>query len=331
MDFVITWVNDKDPAWRADYEKYSLIETGEKRECRFRDWDNLHYWFRGVEKFAPWVDRVFLIVASPSQLPEWLNTDHPKLRTVFHGEYIPEELLPTFSPFPIEMFLHLIPDLSEQFVYFNDDFFIVNHIKPERFFRKGLPVDLCAMNAYSSGSLATNCMCNLEIINRNFNKRNVMRSHIFKWFSPANGKHLVRNFLLMWWPEFTGFYDHHLPQPLLKSTLTKVWNREGAAVFNSLKYRFRTGLENTQYLYRYWQLMENRFTVGNVEADSVAYHPATEAQLNNMTDAIRKQKRNIIVVNDNERLSFLDFDDVKIRTCKAFDSILPDRSLFERN
>ena len=35
IDFVVTWVDGNDP------------------NVRFRDWDNMQYWFRAVEKFAP--------------------------------------------------------------------------------------------------------------------------------------------------------------------------------------------------------------------------------------------------------------------------------------
>ena len=69
----------------------------------------------------------------------WLNTENPKLTVVNHKDYIPEEYLPTFSSHPIELNLHRIKGLSEQFVYFNDDTFIINAMQPEDFFKKGLP------------------------------------------------------------------------------------------------------------------------------------------------------------------------------------------------
>ena len=54
IDFIITWVDGNDPVWRKDFEHYSELERKEvdKGAVRFRDWETLHYWFRGVEKFA---------------------------------------------------------------------------------------------------------------------------------------------------------------------------------------------------------------------------------------------------------------------------------------
>ena len=69
-----------------------------------------------------------------SQLPEWLNRDAPKLRIVYHEDYIPQEYLPTFSTFIIEWWYFLIPDLSEHFIVCNDDMYFLNKIPEDRFF-----------------------------------------------------------------------------------------------------------------------------------------------------------------------------------------------------
>jgi len=329
MDFVILWVDDKDPKWREEYEKYSLLEEGEKRVCRFRDWENLHYWFRGVEKFAPWVDRVFLITAG--QVPSWLNTNHPKLRLVFHEEYIPKELLPTFCSGTIELFLHKIPDLSEHFVLFNDDFFIINKIKPERFFIKGLPVDMSAMNVpVSDGEYFTSAY-HLSILNRHFNKSEVFRKDLFNWFNIYNGKHLVRTLLLCWWPRFVGFYDHHLPQPFLKSIFKEVWAVENDKMIKSVTPRFRQGDNITQYLFRYWQLASARFICRNVYADATVFHQTSlnEREIDNAVKIIRKQKKNIVVINDSISAEF-NFENSRQKINDAFESILPEKSSFEK-
>ena len=324
MDFVILWVDDKDQKWREEYEKYSLLEEEGKRIFHFRNWENLHYWFRGVEKFAPWVDRIFLITAG--QTPSWLNTSHPKLRLIFHEEYIPKELLPTFCSNTIELFLHKIPDLSEHFVLFNDDFFIINKIKPERFFQRGKPVDICAMNVYDGSGVSSNCMCNLEVINRHFDKKDVILKDIFKWFSFRNGKKLLRTFLLIWWPQFVGFYEHHLPQPFLKSIHEEVWKKESKAIIDSVRPRFRKKTNLTQYLYRYWQLVTGNFTCRNIYSDSVVFQ-LDNKNLDKVVNIILKQKKNIIVINDAEDL---DFEKAKQRVNHAFGTILQEKSSFEK-
>jgi len=97
IDFVITWVNDNDPVWQKSFRTYlpQSQYTDDVSYIRYRNWDNLRYWFRGVEKFAPWVNKIHFITCG--QMPDWLNLKAPKLHWVEHSDYIPTENLPTFN------------------------------------------------------------------------------------------------------------------------------------------------------------------------------------------------------------------------------------------
>ena len=55
IDIVIPWVDGSDPEWQEEFRKYAAKEMGRdsNTEIRYRDWDNLQYLFRGIEKFAP--------------------------------------------------------------------------------------------------------------------------------------------------------------------------------------------------------------------------------------------------------------------------------------
>ena len=147
MDFVIAWVDGNDPAWQKEKRKTEHVPEAtaeaDDRDERYRDWDNLQYWFRGVEQFAPWVRKIHFVTWG--HLPKWLNTEHPKLHIVKHEDFIPSEFLPTFNSHTIEWNFHRIPGLSERFVYFNDDMFLLNQIHPENFFIGEKPVDMLAL------------------------------------------------------------------------------------------------------------------------------------------------------------------------------------------
>lgn len=96
IDFVILWVDDQDPIWIEDKNKYKGQQGNHtNNEVRYRDWQNLKYWFRAVEKYAPWVRKIHFVTCG--QKPEWLNINHPKLNLVDHKDYIDEKYLPTFS------------------------------------------------------------------------------------------------------------------------------------------------------------------------------------------------------------------------------------------
>ena len=60
IDFVIPWVNGNDPEWIKEKSNFEKQSEGDRRDIRFRDWDNLRYWFRAVEAYAPWVNSCLL-------------------------------------------------------------------------------------------------------------------------------------------------------------------------------------------------------------------------------------------------------------------------------
>ena len=135
MDVVITYVDGNDPVWQRDYERYTNIPLMQKR---FRDWGTLRYLLRGIEVNMPFIRNVYLVVSHPSQVPSW--ADSANLKIVLHGDIIPSEYLPTFNSTTIEMFLHRIEGLDEEYVYFNDDIFPVLPCRQEDFFRDGKAV-----------------------------------------------------------------------------------------------------------------------------------------------------------------------------------------------
>ena len=148
VDIVITYVNGLDPVWQSDYEKYTNQPVLEKR---FRDWGTLRYLFRGIAENMSFIRKVHLVVSHESQVPEWVNRD--EVHVVLHKDIIPAEFLPTFNCNPIEMHLHRIEGLDEEYLYFNDDMFPMSKCKPTDFFRNGRGVlgvshHLFAMNMF---------------------------------------------------------------------------------------------------------------------------------------------------------------------------------------
>ena len=109
IDFVILWVDGNDEKWLKQKNGYLGIK-GDSNVNRFRDCQNLQYLFRGIEKHAPWVNKIFFITWG--HLPKWLDVNNKKLEIVKHEEFIPKEYLPTFNSNVIEMNLFRIKNLS---------------------------------------------------------------------------------------------------------------------------------------------------------------------------------------------------------------------------
>ena len=181
IDFVVPWVDDTDPVWRAKKAQYTgTQETEGNTDVRYRDWDTLKYWFRGIEKFAPWVRYVYFV--TDDQKPEWLNVDHPKIKWVKHTDFIPQEYLPTFACHTIEWNLHRLPDISENFVFFNDDVFMIGPTKPEDFFKNNLPCDHPKLGLlYPNGFFSHVLFNNIELLNRHFSLKKSIRANPGKW------------------------------------------------------------------------------------------------------------------------------------------------------
>ena len=327
IDIVIPWVDGSDPEWQSEFKKYSALETGrdDNSEIRYRDWDNLQYLFRGIEKFTPWVNKIHLVTSG--QKPKWLNMNAPKLNFVRHEDFIPKEWLPTFSVRPIELNLHRIEGLSEQFIYFNDDYFLLRPVKPERFFRNGLPCDMAILDTLPMGGPRGHMLMNdMNAVIHHFHKNAVLKKNPRKWFNPKDGSQLFRSMALMPFSEFPGFRNHHMPQAFLKSTFREVWEAEEPLLREVSSHRFRDITDVNQYMFRYWQFMSGKFHPINLAKGSCRFN-LSDRDVDKLAEAIRTQKREILVMADSE--NFSDFNALVRKINAAFDAILPEKSSFE--
>lgn len=133
IDYVFTWVNSEDPDWQELYSQYKPnINNDGSSLSRFKNREELKFSLRSLEKNAPWIRNIFIV--SNCKPPVWLNMDHPKIQWVYHEEIFNHNSLPTFSSHAIESNLHKIKDLSNFFIYSNDDFFLARKTTKSDFF-----------------------------------------------------------------------------------------------------------------------------------------------------------------------------------------------------
>lgn len=179
IDIVIPWVNSNDPEWQEKCLFWKKQSGGEADPTRFRDSGCFNYWFRCIETNCPWVRQIVLILASPSQIPSWLNINNAKLRIVFHNEFIPSTELPTFNSSVINCHVPFIPHLSEHYLLFNDDMFVVKPMLPTDWFIDGIPVQWNMHEKYRrNGSWSENIINSKEIV-----------SNIFHFTCDSNPEH----------------------------------------------------------------------------------------------------------------------------------------------
>ena len=327
IDFVVTWVNMDDPEWQNEFSKYSGNKDNTKNgvsKARFRDYGFLKYWFRGVEKFAPWVRKIHFVTSG--QKPDWLDESNPKIHLVSHKDFIPAEFLPTYNSVVIERYMYRIPGLAEHFVYFNDDFFIINNINPERFFRNGLPCDIAVFTYNPSRSQRyVRIKNNIRLINRHFDKKEVMKRWHDKWFLKSYGSRARWNYLLRFYNKFITLRVPHNAQPYLKSTFEEVWAEEGEELTRTSVNRFRALDDYTPELFRIWQICKGNFEPYNTYSDTKMFPLMVKSK--KAVKAIYEQAYSLICLNDNVHIR--NYDIVMQNLHDAFQSILPEKSSFE--
>ncbi|MBP5529152.1 MAG: Stealth CR1 domain-containing protein [Lachnospiraceae bacterium] len=328
IDFVITWVDGSDPEWIEKRNTYKEDNSADTRSERYRDFGTLKYLLRGIDAYAPWVRKVYLI--TEGHLPEWINKDCDKLSIVRHADFMPEELLPTFNSNAIEMYLHKIPGLSEKFVYFNDDMIILKKLKEEDFFLRDKPRDMLALQpvvANPYNPVMSNILLNDSIvISRHFDKRKNIKANISKYFHIGYPlMYFVYNFLELAFPLHTGFYTVHGASPFLKSTFEELWEKEHDTLYATAQNRFRSKDDVTQYLFREWEKQKGNFVPANLHRDFRYFN--TQNDNKSLLSVIRKRSKKMICIND----SSIEYDYEKTRTevLDALEKSLSRKSPFE--
>ena len=337
VDFVLMWVDGKDPEWLSQKRKYEMSSQNISRsdvdangDCRYRDYGLLRYWFRAVEKFAPWVNKVFFVTCG--QKVDWLNEACPKLRIINHSEFIPSEYLPTFQARTIELNLFRIADLSERFVLFNDDIFLLNSIEPSFFFKGGVPSLACDLG------IPRWIGCNNSsriMINDSGTLKNSMDVEHLIWKSRGKFFNIRALGFLRAAKNFVSFTVNrvwilgafgHLALPHLKSTFEEIWHKQPKIMDRTSRHKFRCDDDVNQWLSCGWNMVTGRFNPVN-EKRLGKYMTLATNDFHTLCTAIRQQSFPQICINDKGNN---DPDSCFKELAMVFEEILPEKSSFEK-
>ncbi len=332
VDIVLLWVDGNDPEWLKEKNKY--LHVYEKSylasvsDSRFRSWDNLQYIFRGIERFMPWVNKVFFVTWG--HIPKWLDTSCEKLRIVRHDEFIPSEYLPTFNSNVIELNLHRIKDLSDHFISFNDDTFVIGPTQKSDFFLNGIPRSEGILSPYPIRKNGISCSeaRNLEVLNTHFSKKDI-KKHLGKWINPVYGMKSLRTILFLQFSWIVGIYEPHAPLSLLKKTLAILWKEEETVLSETSKNRFRGKNDVNIWLVRQWQMLQGFFIPRSPLFNKLVVMPR-DCDLA-IKVLKKKGKCRLLCINDaNTSEQLQEFEEYKKIINEALNSLLPEQSAFER-
>lgn len=292
MDAVITYVDGRDPLWLEDYRKYVNTSVNAKR---FRDWGTLKYLLRGIQTHIPFIRNVYLVVARESQVPDWV--DRNELKIVLHRDIIPEEYLPTFNCNTIELFLHRIPGIDEEFLNFNDDIFPVADCRPEDFFENGSPV-----------VWHTRCLFALNLYKKM--ARNTDRK-ARKIAGAGKSPFFMR--------------PQHTVSSMLKSVCDEVFGKLEPEILASLS-RCREEKNLLQYLFS-----DYLFHCGKTVRRKISnrHFSLAASSVGSIASFLNAPDRKLVCIND-VTMSDDKFDMVQKALLETFEGILPEKSRFEK-
>ena len=336
IDFVVTWVDASDPEWLSQKEKYhtelSHSEKKDNSSFRYREWGMFRYWFRAVEQYAPWVRYVWLVTCGHT--PEWLNTEHPKLRVVRHEDFIPKEYLPTFSSIYIELNLWRISGLSEHFVYFNDDMYLFDNASAGDFFTGNLP-NLCGvtMPLYAHPEMSSyehEILNDIGLCNSVCRIRDVMTDAPEKWFSYKYGENTIYNHMTYIVGYLSGIIFSHLPLPMRKSSMEQCHEAFEESFRRTCMNKFRSMENINQQIFFMWEICHNTFEPVSMEHYGFACNISKENMVG-IREAFRKGARILSVcLNDSEKASDVDYEDLKRDVTELMNKKFPSRSSYEK-
>ena len=330
IDFVLTWLDNGDEEWQKEMNKYDNNYSEGNGIERFRDWRLLKYWFRSVEKYAPWVRKIHFVTYG--HYPEWLNVSHEKINIVKHEDFIPQEYLPTFSSIPIELNFHKIKELSNCFVYFNDDMFLNRYSRKEDFFNGNTPKYYCEATPYRHYSRKEFfdyiLFNNIGLVNDRFDITMCMKKNPELWFSKYSKKARKYHRLSFRDNYIYGMHFPHLGTPMKKTTMEKVWDVYGEQLNETCRHKFRTPLDVNQQMFYLWDILNGNFCPVSDNYFGRFYDNPKE-QLEYIRKDIIEDNSLMICMNDSSSIRESEFESVRSEIDSILSNKYSNKSRFE--
>ena len=233
IDAVITWVDGSEPNYQLKLEKN--LKNNKVLKRQYLQANEIDFCVASIIKFAPFIRKIFIV--TDKQRPNLSNIRHlvplNKIEVIDHEEIFRDnkECLPTFNIRAIDALLFKIKNLSERFIYFNDDMFLIKETFEKDWFVNN--------KAVLTGKWA-----------KSYNKQ------VIKTIS-----HKVKNFLKIR-PSFNAaqskaaniagfdekyFKSYHCGRPQIKSVIKDFYDKNPERLTNQIRHKFRDGRQYMPY------------------------------------------------------------------------------------
>lgn len=264
IDVVITWVDGNDPAHKEKMFPFLNPRARASDDIagptRYRSVGEIYYCVASIFRFAPFVRKIFIVTDNQNpNLDAFIQHNFPdsniQIEIIDHSTLFAgyEQYLPVFNSRAIETCTCRIPGLSENYVYFNDDFFLVRPVKYSDWYSgdrivaygqwRNMPLDrlLWLVKPMKNGH---------KPIGFKDGMISAARKHGYYW---------------------RYFHLDHIPHPLKKSVLTSFFAKNRQFFLSNISHKFRSAKQfNTHEMYYLLMFESDRAIRANTK-DALLY------------------------------------------------------------
>ena len=233
IDAVITWVDGSEPNYKLKLEEN--LKNKKIINRQYTQANEIDFCVASIIKFAPFVRKIFIV--TDKQKPRFSGIRHmvslEKIEIIDHEEIFRDNLdcMPSFNIRSIDALLFKIKNLSDKFIYFNDDMFLIKETTKEDWFKDN--------KAVLTGSWAKTY--NKQLIKTISHKiKNLL--NIRPSFNAAQSKAA----------NIAGFHNRyfksfHCGRPQIKSVIKDFYDKNPQRLTNQIRYKFRDGRQYIPY------------------------------------------------------------------------------------
>ena len=233
IDAVITWVDGSEPNYKLKLEEN--LKNKKIINRQYTQANEIDFCVASIIKFAPFVRKIFIV--TDKQKPKFSGIRHmislEKIEIIDHEEIFRDNLdcMPSFNIRSIDALLFKIKNLSDKFIYFNDDMFLIKETSKEEWFKDNKAV------LTGSWTKTYNKQLIKTISQRIKNLLNIRPS-----FNAAQSKAA----------NIAGFHNKyfksfHCGRPQIKSVIKDFYDKNPQRLTNQIRYKFRDGRQYMPY------------------------------------------------------------------------------------
>ena len=293
IDAVITWVDGSEPNYQRKLKEY-LTENNTLKRQYFQA-NEINLCVASILKYAPFIRKIFIV--TDKQRPNLDSIKHlvtlDKVEIIDHEEIFRDnkDCLPTFNIRSIDALLFKIKNLSDKFIYFNDDMFLVKETSQEDWFINN--------KAVLTGVWA-----------KTYNKQVIKTlSHRIKKFINVRPSFNAAQSRAA---NIVGFHDkyfksYHCGRPQIKSVIKNFYDINPERLTNQIKHKFRDGRQYMPYSLCWHLLIKKNLYVESSTNKLV--------EINKSKNLSAKKLENILISIDSKaNVKFLNIQDLNIAT-----------------